>query len=219
MNEFDIIILEKQIAIIQELKFFKTFKNLEIYLSLIDWLHQYIFYYAQLIKFLQQRKIILLQNDFIKEKSRKRCSKKIQITNSSILKYEVFKIIQKIFDKFNFLHHQDSNQWLYINFDVSKQFEFDVIIYHMQDDKNRFLDHIIKENHSKIQLILFLSKLLTDMKICYWLTELEVACLVWTVKKICHMINENLADTVVWTDHSVIIQIMKQIYFNQQLHE
>ena len=85
------------------------------------------------------------------------------------------------------------------------------MIYHMQDDKNRSLDHIIKENHSKIQFILFLNKLLTDAETHYWLTELEVICLVWTVKKICHMINESLADTVVWTDHSAIIQIMKQI--------
>ena len=36
MNEFDMIISKKQIAVIQELKFFKIFKNLEIYLSLTD---------------------------------------------------------------------------------------------------------------------------------------------------------------------------------------
>ena len=84
------------------------------------------------------------------------------------------------------------------------------MIYHMQDDKNESLDHIIKKNYNKIQLIFFLNKLLTDMKTHYWLTELEIICLVWTVKKICHMINESLADTIVWTDHSAIIQIMKQ---------
>ena len=67
------------------------------------------FYYAQLTESLQQRKIILLQNDLIKEKSRKKYLKKTQIADSSILEYEIFEIIQKIFDKFNFLHHQDSN--------------------------------------------------------------------------------------------------------------
>ena len=51
------------------------------------------------------KKIILLQNDFIKEKSRKKYLKKIQIADSSILEYEIFEIIQKIFNKFNFLHH------------------------------------------------------------------------------------------------------------------
>src|SRR5204863_155455 len=33
INRFSIIISEKQITVIQELKFLKTFKNLEIYLS------------------------------------------------------------------------------------------------------------------------------------------------------------------------------------------
>src|SRR5437773_5009489 len=36
VNRFSMTISEKQIVIIQELKFFETFKNLEIYLSLTD---------------------------------------------------------------------------------------------------------------------------------------------------------------------------------------
>ena len=36
VNKFDMIISEKQIVIIQELKFFETLKNLEIYLNLTD---------------------------------------------------------------------------------------------------------------------------------------------------------------------------------------
>jgi len=34
--------------------------------------------------------------------------------------------------------------------------------------------------------------------------------MIWTVKKICHMINRFLTETVIWTDHSVILQILKQ---------
>ena len=48
VNEFSMSISEKWIAVIWELKFLKTLKNLEIYLSLTDWLCQYILYYAQL---------------------------------------------------------------------------------------------------------------------------------------------------------------------------
>ena len=54
------IISEKWIAVIWELKFSETFKNLEIYLNFIDWLHQYIFYYAQLTESLQNKKTALL---------------------------------------------------------------------------------------------------------------------------------------------------------------
>ena len=109
--------------------------------------------------------MILFCKNFIAEKSQKKYFKKIQINKSSILEHETFENIQKIFDKFNFLHYQDSNCWLYVDLDVSKQFEFDVMIYHMQDDKNESLNHIIKKNHSKIQSIFFLSKLLTDAEI------------------------------------------------------
>ena len=165
MNEFDMIISEKQIVIIWELKFFKTLKNLEIYLNFTDWLYQYIFYYAQFIKSLQNKKMILLHKSFIAEKSQKKYFKKIQIDESFVLEYETFENIQKIFDKFNFLHHQNSNHWLYVDLDVSKQFEFSIMIYYMQDDKNESLNHIIKENCSKIQSIFFLSIFLTDAEI------------------------------------------------------
>ena len=53
--------------------------------------------------------------------------------------------------------------------------------------------------------------MLTNAEICYWLIELEIVCLVWIIKKIHYMINKSLADIIVWTDHSTIIQIMKQI--------
>ena len=106
--------------------------------------------------------MILLHKNSTAGKSQKKYFKKTQINKSSVLEHETFKNIQKIFDKFNFLHHQDSNCQLYIDFNVSKQFEFDVMIYHMQDDKNESLDHITKKNCSKVQSILFFSKLLTN---------------------------------------------------------
>ena len=98
-------ISEKWIAIIQELNFFKTLKNLEIYLNLTDWLHQYIFYYAQLIKFLQNKKTTLFHKNFTAEKSQKKYFKKTWINESFILKYKAFEDIQKIFNKLNFLHY------------------------------------------------------------------------------------------------------------------
>ena len=209
VNEFSMIISEKWIAVIGELKFLETLKNLEIYLNLTDWLHQYILYYAQLIKSLQNKKMTLLCKSSTAGKSWKKYSKKTWIDKSSVLKHETFEDIQKIFDKFNFLHHQDSNCWLYVDLDVSKQFEFSVMIYHMQDDKNEFLDHIIKKNHNKIQSIFFLNKLLTDAETWYWSTELKITCMIWTVKKIHHIISRSLIETVIWIDHSIILQILK----------
>ena len=111
--------------------------------------------------------MILLCKSSTAGKSWKKYSKKTWIDELSVLEHETFEDIQKIFNKLNFLHHQDSNHQLYVDLDVSKQFEFDVMIYHIQDDKNESLDHIIKENHNKVQSILFLSKLLTDAETQY----------------------------------------------------
>ena len=35
--------------------------------------------------------------------------------------------------------------------------------------------------------------------------------MIWIIKKIYHIINKFLAETVIWTNHSVILQILKQI--------
>ena len=58
----------------------------------------------------------------------------------------IFKFIQKNFDNLNFLYHQNLNQQLYVDLNASKQHEFDVMIYHMQNDHDDLLDHIIKKN-------------------------------------------------------------------------
>ena len=58
----------------------------------------------------------------------------------------IFEFIQKIFDDFNFLHHQNLNQQLYVDLNASKQHRFDVMIYHMQNDYDDLLDHTVKKN-------------------------------------------------------------------------
>ena len=201
--------LKKWIAALWNLSFSEILKNLKIYLNLTKWLHQYISYYVQQIKLLQNRKTVLLCEDFTTEQTRKNYLKKTSIFNVSELEKKTFEFIQKIFNDLNFLHHQNFNWWLYVDLNVSKQHEFDVMIYHMQNDHDDLLDHIIKKNWQKIKSIFFLSKLFTDAEIWYWSTELKIVCLVWTIKKIHHMINEFLADIMIWIDHSVIIQIMR----------
>ena len=79
--------------IIQKLKFSETLKNLEIYLNFTDWLHQYIFYYAQLIKSLQNKKMTLFCKNSTAEKSWKKYFKKTWIDKSSVLEHETFEDI------------------------------------------------------------------------------------------------------------------------------
>ena len=126
--------------------FSKTFKNLEIYLEFTDWLRQYISYYTQWIKLLQNRKTALLHENFTANQTIKNYSKKILIFDVNKLEKKIFKFIQKNFDDFNFLHHQNFNQQLYVNLNASKWHRFDVMIYYMQNDHDNLLDHIIKKN-------------------------------------------------------------------------
>ena len=93
VNKFDMIISKKQIAVIQKLKFSEIFKNLEIYLSFTDWLCQYILYYAQLIKSLQNKKTVLLCKNFTAGKSQKKYFKKTQIDELFVLEHKIFENI------------------------------------------------------------------------------------------------------------------------------
>jgi hypothetical protein len=52
-----------------------------------------------------------------------------------------------------------------------------------------------------IEPILFLSKTLSSAESRYWPTELEMAGLVWTVRKIAHMIKSSEHPTIIYTDH------------------
>ena len=109
VDDFGMTSSKKQIAALQDLSFLKTLKDLKIYLDLTGWLQQYISYYAQQIKLLQDRKTALLCEDSTAGQTRKDYLKKTSIFNVSELEKETFEFIQKIFDDFNFLHHQNLN--------------------------------------------------------------------------------------------------------------
>ena len=65
-----------------------------------------------------------------------------------------------------------------------------------------------------IQPILFLSRELTDPEKKYWSSELEVAGLVWVVKKLRHMIETAELPVIVYTDHAAAVGISKQSSLN-----
>ena len=72
--------------------------------------------------------------------------KKTLIFNVNKFEKKMFKFIQKKFDDLNFFHHQNLNQQLYVDLNASKQHKFDVMIYHMQNNHDDSLNHIIKKN-------------------------------------------------------------------------
>ena len=66
-----------------------------------------------------------------------------------------------------------------------------------------------------VQFILYLSKLLNKAEQNYWPTELEMAVLVWTVKKIHHMIKSNESWSVIaYTDYTALVNLMHSSTFS-----
>jgi hypothetical protein len=77
VNNLNLIIAENKLKAIVKLISLKILKNLEKYLEIIEWLRDYVTYYAQKTKSLQERKTNLLKKESIKKK----------FQNSSISKF------------------------------------------------------------------------------------------------------------------------------------
>ena len=66
MNIFEMIIFEKKFAIIIKLTFSRIFKKLKTYVKLIDWMRNYISYYAQMTKSLKNEKFCYWKTNSVK---------------------------------------------------------------------------------------------------------------------------------------------------------
>ena len=58
--------------------------------------------------------------------------------------------------------------------------------------------------------IMFLSKVLSSAEAKYWPIKLEVACLVWTLKKVRHIIESAELSTIMYINYSITIDITRQ---------
>ena len=104
------------------------------------------------------------------------------------------------------LIHFDATRTLWIDLDASKEFGFGIIIFHVKEGTP--IDRW--PQRTSVQPIIFLSRLLLLAEQNYWPTKLEIAGFVWAIKKVKHMIESSLHPVVIQTDHSAIIDIMKQ---------
>jgi hypothetical protein len=211
IDALDLITVEKKLTVIVNLIFFYTLKKLEIYVDLIDHLRVYVLWYAQVSLSLQQRKILLLKDSLIKEKSRKIFSKKIILHNLIAAKLVSYKHLQSIFRDKRFLHHCRLFRKLFIDVDSFKKREMRIMIFHVKDD---FAQEVVF-NRSNIELIMFFSKILTSIETRYWLIELEMIDIVWVMKKVRHLIETSQVSlTVIFIDHAFASDIVKQTSLN-----
>jgi len=214
---------EKKLKAIVCLTFLCTLKKLETYLELMRQLHQFVSHYAVIIKSLQKRKTILLKPVSKTENSCKSYASRISLMKLNSAEIASFKTLQLLLFKFSYLIHFNLIKHLYINLNTSKFFGFDVIIYHIKKEV-----HInIKKDNSSIakifssklfiQLIMFLSRLLKSAETYYWLTELELADMIWIMQKVRHLIELLNLLTIIHTDHEANVKIVKQIFLSMML--
>lgn len=117
---------------------------------------------------------------FSKKKSAKRNSRKLFFKKKNVCarfsneKYQAYKYLQAQFNKFDFLIHFDLNQFLYINVNVFKQKDFEVIIFHVLNDSMKKI--IVFKN--EIQFVIFLNKQLSKTKKKYRFTKLKMTKLI-----------------------------------------
>ena len=141
---------------------------MKIYLDKIEWFRQYVSYYAQKSLSLQKRKIRLLRQAFIKERSRQQHSRRILIDDSSSTEINAFSQLQKSFNRFTFLIHFDKIKVLYIDIDVNKKCDYDVMIYHVKRKDD--VESIVFNSSFKrtnVELIMFFNKILSSIESRY----------------------------------------------------
>lgn len=191
---------EEKLAAIANLSFPGTLAQLEKHLGLTGYLRQYIARYAAIVKPLQLRKPYL-------NKALRGGTKRGRPTPKEI---KAFHQLQKLFASPTILHHFDELRQLFVDLDASKEFGFGAHVYHVlpkasADDP---------PGQKSQQPIMFLNRLLTDAETRYWPTELEIAGIVWVVKKIRHMVEAAKLTTIIYTDHSAAVSIVRQTSLN-----
>ena len=228
VDSFGLSTPHERLAAISKIKFPLTLAALETYLGMTGYLRNYIAWYAQIARPLQNRKTELLKPSPKGGRERKSFSTKTKLSDPTEAELASFHALQQLLSKPSYLIHFNPYWTLYIDIDASKDFGFGVVVYHDWAEASATVEISAASlnpssgasttsgftktstKRTNIRPIMFLSRLLTDAERNYWPTELEVAGLVWAVRKIRHLIESSKSSVVVYTDHSATVDICKQ---------
>lgn len=95
---------DEKLKIIIDLQFFRIFKNLKDYFDLTDYIHDHIYYYAVIVKLLQNLKTTLLKTAFKSDLNRRKFTNKTKI-QLVLIEIASFNALQKVFNKSFMLYH------------------------------------------------------------------------------------------------------------------
>ncbi len=136
-----------------------------------------------------------------------RCITDKQFYESMNRKLETFINLKNVFSVSTFLAHFNSKHQLYIDLDTFKTWDFAFMIYHVKDfiaDNIKFISHIF------IKLVLFLSRMLNITEANYWSMKLEVANIIWIIKRVHHLIDfTDVSSIIIYINHLTAISISR----------
>ena len=202
---------DDKLKVISSLTFPHMLQQLETYLGMTRYLQQYIPHYTAIVKPLQLCKTCLTCKIPSNRGACKHAAGAAVVSLPMPKELNAFHHLQSLFTRPSMLAHFDPARQLWIDLDALKEFGFGAHVYHDKMDQSRDTPPPQKSLNS----ILFLSCLLTDTETRYWPTELEVAGLVWVVKKVQHMIETTKQPSmIIYMDHAATVSIIQQTSLN-----
>jgi hypothetical protein len=214
---------EKKIEAIRKLAFPRTLASLEMFIGTCNYHRNHIPGYAAEVEPLERLKSVLLKESPAKEgKKRKMYTATTRLDKVEKQTLErarmCFERMKALLSGPNTLMHFDPEMPSVVRIDTSKQRGYGVSVNqvpaHVARERQWTVrDLMVNEYDAKAEMpVCFLSKRLNKHEMNYWPTELEVAGLVWTVRKIRHLI-EDASKVIVYTDHRATVDIAKQTNF------
>jgi hypothetical protein len=212
--------LKERADAIQKLVFPKTLHQLESFIGSANYNRNHVPYYAALVAPLEQLKRDLLRPAPRKGRHRKHFAAKCSLDNPTPKQLASFQALKDALAGPNTLIHFDETIPLIIRIDASKERGYGATITQIPvwsfTDLQRaatVLDPTdLNYDCSLERPICFLSKRLNRHEKNYWPTELEVAGLVWTIRKVRHLVDD-AAQVIVFTDHQATKDIVLQTNF------
>ena len=208
VNILGLTIAKEKLNAIRLLQYPLTMGVLEYYLGLTGYLCSYIYYYPQLAEPLQTLKTTMLKSTPLSGQQQRAYALKIKLLPPSPAELAAFQSLQETLSKPTTLIHHDPDKILWIDLDAFKEFGFGAVVFHTFP--NEELPEEKWPSRSSLQLILFLSRLLTLAERNYWPTELEIAGFVWVIGKVRHVVESSRAKVIIQTDYIAILDILNQ---------
>jgi hypothetical protein len=220
VNSLGLSTLRERAEAIQSLTFPSTLRQLESFIGSANYNRSHIPRYASLIAPLEQLKRDLLRASPAKGNQRKKYTAKFRLDTPTEAQKACFQGIKDALSGPNMLIHYDNKTPLIIRMDASKERGYGATVmqipaWSFEESKraSTVLDPNAPDYDIKLERpICYLSKRLNKHELNYWPTELEVAGVVWTVRKVRHLIDDS-QEVHIFTDHQATKDIALQENF------